>query len=74
MANIYSRDDYPLQDETYEIIGIAMEIHRILGKGLLEIVYKDALEYELIKRTYHISLKKNVLYNIKTLYYHISFM
>ena len=23
-----------------------MEIHRILGKGLLEIVYKDAIEYE----------------------------
>ena len=23
-----------------------MEIHRILGPGLLEIVYKDALEYE----------------------------
>ena len=23
-----------------------MEVHRILGKGLLEIVYKDALEYE----------------------------
>jgi GxxExxY protein len=24
-----------------------MEIHKILGKGLLEIVYKDALEIEL---------------------------
>jgi len=24
-----------------------MEVHRILGKGLLEIVYKDAIEYEL---------------------------
>ncbi len=24
-----------------------MEIHRLLGKGLLEIVYKDAIEYEL---------------------------
>ncbi|MBP6810150.1 MAG: GxxExxY protein [Saprospiraceae bacterium] len=23
-----------------------MEVHRILGSGLLEIVYKDALEYE----------------------------
>ena len=26
-----------------------MEIYRILGKGFLEIVYKDALEYELKK-------------------------
>ena len=32
------------------LIGISMEIHRILGKGFLEIVYKDALEYELRKR------------------------
>lgn len=24
-----------------------MEVHRILGRGLLEIVYKDALEHEL---------------------------
>ncbi|MFO7656630.1 MAG: GxxExxY protein [Bacteroidales bacterium] len=42
----YSEDKYPLQKETYEIIGIGMEIHRVLGKGLLEIVYKDAIEHE----------------------------
>jgi hypothetical protein len=23
-----------------------MEVHRILGKGLLEIVYKDSIKYE----------------------------
>lgn len=27
-----------------------MEVHRILGSGLLEIVYKDAIEYELKSR------------------------
>ncbi len=32
--------------ETYKIIGLCMEVHRILGPGLLEIVYKDALEIE----------------------------
>jgi len=42
----YSEEKYPLQNETYKIIGICMEIHRILGKGLLEIVYKDAIELE----------------------------
>lgn len=46
----YSQDKYPLQKESYEIIGICMEIHRILGKGLLEIVYKDAIEYEFKQR------------------------
>jgi len=39
--------DYPLQDETKLLIGIAFTIHNTLGKGFLEIVYKDAMEYEL---------------------------
>ena len=34
------------EQETYKIIGICMEVHRNLGPGLLEIVYKDALEVE----------------------------
>ncbi|WP_035140967.1 GxxExxY protein [Flavobacterium daejeonense] len=34
------------EEETYKIIGICMEVHRNLGPGLLEIVYKDALEIE----------------------------
>jgi len=34
------------KEESYEIIGICMEVHRILGKGHSEVVYKDALEYE----------------------------
>ncbi|NOX64475.1 MAG: GxxExxY protein [Chlorobi bacterium] len=38
------------KEESYEITGICMEVHRLLGKGLLEIVYKDALEYEFRKR------------------------
>jgi GxxExxY protein len=42
----YPDDKYPLQSESYQIIGLCMEVHRILGKGLLEIVYKDAIEYE----------------------------
>ena len=32
--------------EAYEIIGVCMDVHRNLGAGFLEIVYKDALEYE----------------------------
>ena len=42
----YSDIEYPLQKETYEIIGICMEVHRILGPGFKEIIYKDALERE----------------------------
>ena len=36
-------------EESFEIIGICMEVHNNLGPGFLEIVYKDALEYEFKK-------------------------
>ncbi|MCX7611988.1 MAG: GxxExxY protein [Ignavibacterium sp.] len=35
-----------LKDESYKIIGICMDVHKNLGKGFLEVIYKDALEYE----------------------------
>ncbi len=34
------------KEESYQIIGKCMEVHNNLGPGFLEIVYKDALEYE----------------------------
>ena len=34
------------EEETYKIIGVCMEVHRNLGPGLLEVIYKDALEIE----------------------------
>ena len=37
------------KDESYEIIGKCMEVHNNLGPGFLEIVYKDALEWEFKK-------------------------
>jgi GxxExxY protein len=32
------------KEESFQIIGKCMEVHRELGHGFLEIVYKDALE------------------------------
>ena len=37
------------KDESYELMRILFEVHNTLGKGFLEIVYKDAIEYELKK-------------------------
>jgi GxxExxY protein len=38
--------NYLFEEETYKIIGILFEVHKNLGKGFSEIVYKDALEFE----------------------------
>lgn len=34
------------EDVTYSLIGVCMKVHRILGCGFLEIVYKDAMQIE----------------------------
>ena len=39
-------DNFPLKKETYQIIGVCMEVQRTLGYGFLEAVYKDAMEIE----------------------------
>lgn len=42
-------DEIYLKEEAYKIIGLCMEVHKILGKGHSEKVYGDALEYEFKK-------------------------
>ena len=37
-------------DRTYQIIGAALEVHKHLGGGFLEVVYGDALELEFQER------------------------
>ena len=39
-------EEYIFKDENYTIVGILFEVHKNLGKGFSEIVYKDAIEYE----------------------------
>ena len=58
-----------LKEESYELIGICMEVHSELGMGFREIVYKDALEYEfrskgilyVREKTYKIKYKTIIL-------------
>lgn len=40
MINPDHQNDYLLKKETEIIIGLAIEVHKILGPGLLEIVLK----------------------------------
>ncbi len=65
MEQRFNESEYPCQQLTYTIIGITMEIHRILGKGFLEVVYKDALEYELRKKDIHFEREKEYKINYK---------
>lgn len=37
------------KEESYKIIGACFEVHKALGHGFKEVVYKDALEFELNK-------------------------
>ena len=52
-----------LKEESYQLIGICMEVHRQLGMGFKEIVYKDALEIEL--KEAGISFEREKLYKIE---------
>ena len=40
---------------SYDIIGMAIKVHKELGAGLLESIYEDCLKYELIKNGYNVS-------------------
>ncbi|KAA3617149.1 MAG: GxxExxY protein [Calditrichaeota bacterium] len=53
------------KSESYRIIGLCMEVHKNLGKGFLEIVYKDALEYEFNKAGIPFEREKEYLVNYK---------
>jgi len=67
-----------LKEESYKIIGICMEVHKILGKGHSEKVYGDALEYEFQRNQipYNRELKYNIAYKdiILSSYYFADFV
>ena len=42
------------------VIGRAIEVHRILGPGLLESAYKECLFYELQKERLHVEREKSL--------------
>jgi len=53
------------KEESYQIIGMCMEVHNNLGAGFLEIVYKDALEYEFRKAGIPYEREKQYTVNYK---------
>ena len=62
---LFDEEEYPLQKETYKIIGVGLDVHRVLGKGFSEIVYKDALEYKFNKKGISFEREKEFLIQYK---------
>ena len=58
-----------LDDLTYEIIGAAIEVHKFLGRGLLESVYHQCIIEELLVRkiNFETEMKIPLLYKEKEL-------
>lgn len=55
--------DLLYRDETHRLIGLCMEIHRELGKGHDEVIYKDSLVVELSRANIPFSREKK--YEVK---------
>ncbi len=53
------------KEESYKIVGLCMDVHNNLGPGFLEIVYKDALEYEFNKANIPFEREKEYLIKYK---------
>jgi PD-(D/E)XK nuclease superfamily len=47
------------KQEVFQLVGLCMEIHRELGKGHDEVIYKDALVVELTRAGIPFSREKN---------------
>lgn len=47
------------KDESYKIIGCCLEVYNVLGKGFLEVIYKDALGIEFQLNNIPYSREKN---------------
>ena len=57
--------NYLYEEDTYKNIGALIEVHKNLGKGFSEIVYKDAFEYELKKNKISFEKEKEYLVQYK---------
>lgn len=53
------------KEESYKIIGAAMEVHRLLGCGFVEPVYQEALEKEFTLRGIPFEREKELNINYK---------
>ena len=53
------------KNESFSIIGAALEVHKVLGCGFIEVIYQEALEEEFKKRNIPFEREKELLINYK---------
>ena len=55
-----------LDELTYEVVGASIEVHKIMGRGLLESVYHQCMKEELALRNINFSTEVKVPLTYKT--------
>jgi GxxExxY protein len=65
MQKEYNEANLLFKEESYQIIGAAMEVHRELGCGFVEPIYQEALEKEFILRKIPYEREKELTVNYK---------
>jgi GxxExxY protein len=63
--SLWTQKDFPLKDITQQILSCAIEVHSILGPGLLESVYEEALAHEFSLRKLRYEQQKEICLSYK---------
>jgi GxxExxY protein len=61
----FDTTEFPLKEETERIISCAIEVHSVLGPGLLEGLYEEALIHEFGLRGIKCERQKDIVLNYK---------
>ncbi len=49
-----------LDELTYEVVGASIEVHKIMGRGLLESIYHQCIKEELVHRKINFSTEMHI--------------
>ncbi len=62
-----------LDELTYEVVGAAIEVHKIMGRGLLESVYHECMKEELAHRKINFTSEFKIPVTYKTKLLNVDF-
>ena len=56
------------KEEVFQLVGLCMEVHRELGKGHDEVIYKDALVVELSRALNSVFAREKLRNHVQRIY------